>query len=755
MILVNESRLPVAWMIGKIQPPRWTATLIVKGTFRLPPGKPAVPAAEPRPLTGDVFQDDDPAKPLVYATDFVYRKARTDLLVVGHAHAPGGVPTTAMRASFHVGSLTKACAVIGNRIRSRTMMMPTNTPPEPFRTMELTYAKAFGGPHFKLNPLGTGAEEVLSPEGKRIRRLPNIENVEALMLDSDSRVDPTSFTPMPITWPQRLRKAGTYRDKWRKERWPWFPEDLDWGCFNAAPEDQQLRTPLKGDEPVSFENLHPKHPLLESRLPGIRVRCLYGAGRDRLQDVSMAIDTLWAHPEAETLVLVWRGWVDLPSEKPPQGSYLLVASEPLAQAPNPISHYEQLLSKRIAEAEGKLDLLLAPTTPPPESPIPEVPAIEATPAPPEEVSPAEEEIERLLSGLPHPKPPPPLDASAALALLPELLAAAGVKIPSEESAPAEAEAPPRETPPPAEPEAHPRSWCQARLARGESLAGLDLSGVDLSELDLKAVSFRASVLTGAGFARSRLAGADFTDAVLAGANFDGADLTGATLDNADLSSASLVGSDLTEVSAARAQFPRARLRGAKLERAKAAGALLAKADLGLADLRGATLTGADLAHASLHRADLSEADLTEAVLEGVVGNRATARKANLTRVRAAGSNFGEAKFHEIRAPRSVWCRAQLFRADFSGASLGRAHFGSAYLVQSNFAAADLTRAGMDEAVLRRSILLRTNLLQASFRKADLTGADLRESNLFQAELFEAVTLDASFQGANTKRTLLP
>jgi hypothetical protein len=115
MDLVNATSFPFAVLPGKVRPPEWSATVIVKGSFALKNGGPAQPLPEPLPFMGDVHRDEDIANDCFYDSDFAPWKQNVDALLVGTCHAPGGKPTTACRVEFAVGRWSKALAVIGNR----------------------------------------------------------------------------------------------------------------------------------------------------------------------------------------------------------------------------------------------------------------------------------------------------------------------------------------------------------------------------------------------------------------------------------------------------------------------------------------------------------------------------------------------------------------------------------------------------------------------------------------------------------------
>ena len=175
--------------------------------------------------------------------------------------------------------------------------------------MPLSWERAFGGPEFERNPLGKGFKPIERPDGSSVHPLPDIELRKHSLRKWSDRPEPAGFGPIPDTWPQRLKKFGSFDSRYLKERWPGYPRDFDWGFFNTAPEDQQIEGYLRGDEGFSAENLHAKLPAYRGRLPGLRVRLflMNGCVRTReLREIPMHLDTVWFDLDAEQLVLVWR-----------------------------------------------------------------------------------------------------------------------------------------------------------------------------------------------------------------------------------------------------------------------------------------------------------------------------------------------------------------------------------------------------------------------------------------------------------------
>ncbi len=81
-----------------------------------------------------------------------FAKARGELFVCGSFFAPPGKPVTASFVRARLGNIDKRLAVVGNR----TWRNQVPTEPEPFTTMPIDWAHAFGGVGFDRNPYGKG-----------------------------------------------------------------------------------------------------------------------------------------------------------------------------------------------------------------------------------------------------------------------------------------------------------------------------------------------------------------------------------------------------------------------------------------------------------------------------------------------------------------------------------------------------------------------------------------------------------------------
>lgn len=238
----------------------------VKATFDIrPDGNLEVSQAQPPVLHVPVHHGEPGKSSIQYDADLVLTKPTTDIVVVGHAHAPGGRPVTALDVGFRVGPLQKVLRVQGDRHWGAFGA----TSPEPFQKMPLVYERAYGGVDLQSdtpdkdwewrNPVGTGF--AVSGGNATGLRLPNIEHPSDLIGSWRDRPAPAGFGVVASHWQPRVGFAGTYDEHWMKTRQPLLAEDLDDRYFQSAPADQQTPTHLHGGEPVVLLNMTPSGEL--------------------------------------------------------------------------------------------------------------------------------------------------------------------------------------------------------------------------------------------------------------------------------------------------------------------------------------------------------------------------------------------------------------------------------------------------------------------------------------------------------------
>jgi len=212
----------------------------VKATFDILPDGSTLVSDDQPPVLQVAEHHAEPGKSSVkYDADLVLTKTTTDVIVVGHAHAPHGAPVAQLDVGFKVGALRKVLRVFGNR----TWGLGSPSAPLPFARMPLVYERAYGGiDHASKtpdtdwdwrNPVGTGfAKSAGNAAGVA---LPNIEDPNALIGSTGDRPPPAGFGVIASHWQPRVALGGTYDDRWMKTRQPLLAEDLDDRFFQSAP----------------------------------------------------------------------------------------------------------------------------------------------------------------------------------------------------------------------------------------------------------------------------------------------------------------------------------------------------------------------------------------------------------------------------------------------------------------------------------------------------------------------------------------
>ena len=70
MKLLTDTPFQVGIIPSLMRPPKPSLLVVVKGTFDLCDGSSVVIAENQTPLSGDVYDDEDPTRSLVYPSDF-------------------------------------------------------------------------------------------------------------------------------------------------------------------------------------------------------------------------------------------------------------------------------------------------------------------------------------------------------------------------------------------------------------------------------------------------------------------------------------------------------------------------------------------------------------------------------------------------------------------------------------------------------------------------------------------------------------
>ncbi len=317
-------------------------------------------AREPEPLRheGEFDGDDHPVRSLRRDADIFPYKARTDLVVHGHAW-PAGRGATRATVGLQVGEAVKIVEVIGDRQvefdRCGALRFST---PQPFERIELGWRRCYGGldlgvvrpePRTVLelleflehethpgayprNPAGVGYVTTAAPEFLLGLALPNFEDPRALLRPETLILDHRHWSARPVpqgfgwtapSWYPRVTFSGFLPE------WPAYDDDpalaeiregwLARGharltharplgqrfdlrfCTGASPG---LRLAgLDGGETIVTQGLSERGRWIV-RLPGERPRSAIWLAGERLP-VRQHLDTIELDLDRDRATLVW------------------------------------------------------------------------------------------------------------------------------------------------------------------------------------------------------------------------------------------------------------------------------------------------------------------------------------------------------------------------------------------------------------------------------------------------------------------
>ncbi|MBI4241712.1 MAG: DUF2169 domain-containing protein [Candidatus Rokubacteria bacterium] len=281
--------------------------VVVRGSFDIHPDGSTRPSPDQSPVAlAPVYRGDPLRSSLIYDSDLVHTKTATDVLLNGHAYAPGFRPTTHVDVTMSVGPIRKTLRVVGDRLFRGTIQIVGT--PQPFLKLPITYERTWGGVDPAAKPSSALAFDPRNPVGVGFAKhqshlagtpAPNVESI-----DSSKRRSPAGFGPIAPHWATRLQFAGTYDEQWEKHRLPLLPDDFDDRFYQCAPDDQQVAGFIKGGELVELTNLTPGGSL-RFRLPRVRLgfETVFGDGEPTLHRADL--HTVILEPDTPRVIMVW------------------------------------------------------------------------------------------------------------------------------------------------------------------------------------------------------------------------------------------------------------------------------------------------------------------------------------------------------------------------------------------------------------------------------------------------------------------
>lgn len=277
--------------------------------------------------------------------DFIMPKQHPEFLISGHAYTRFQADKTACMVRARVGSKQKEALVFG----ARYWIDGKSTQPESFDAQSLSWENSYGGAGFDANPAGRGihSEQI---EGMAMVSLPALEHPQRRLNHPGQNIPPINFGPIPVDWPHRMQKAGTFDQQWLETEGSGFFDDMNPSMFNAAQDDQiwQDREELKSGETFELWNMHPLQQRWAGTIPDLRARCFVrrrGSKTQDLDEIAMLPTTLWFVPDHDSILMMFHGSIEIEDDDAYDIANIMPALEKTGQA-RPLSHYQKLLDVR-------------------------------------------------------------------------------------------------------------------------------------------------------------------------------------------------------------------------------------------------------------------------------------------------------------------------------------------------------------------------------------------------------------------------
>ncbi len=322
MDFINETGACAGWNIGFQPDGREVAIVVIKATYDMPADSrtPITPrSSEQVPLVeADEYAGEPGLSAPLVETDYSVFKPYCDVLLLGSAYTPGGRPAERAAVRMQVGASNKTIAVSGNRQWRRGGMGLRGGTPGLFNVLPISYDNAFGGidrtneakgksDTFVQNPVGQGYYK--NTKAALGQPLPNTEELRNPVHSPDGNYLPMAFGPIGRSWFPRHKFAGTYDERWTKERAPILPTDFDSRYFQCAPVDQQISYP-DGSERVILQNLtHDGY--VEFSLPSDTMPVIFLLHRGEDVETNANIDTIVLEPDRRRFSMTWRACLPL------------------------------------------------------------------------------------------------------------------------------------------------------------------------------------------------------------------------------------------------------------------------------------------------------------------------------------------------------------------------------------------------------------------------------------------------------------
>jgi hypothetical protein len=268
-------------------------------------------------LVDELWEPEAEQSSIRRPSDGGLRKPSTDVVVSGSALAVDRAPMKELDVWVRVGPVSKRLKVFGTRVWFPGVVGLSLTPPQPFQEVPLRWEYAYGGmdtsnpkrlAHEPRNPLGRGV--AADPDTLKHKPAPQVEDPTDLITSARSRPAPAGVGALGPGFEPRARHAGTYDDRWQKERMPLPPLDFDARFLNVAAPGLICPAYLSGGEPVELVGLCEDGPL-QFELPRLVFGVVALMARGQVEHRPV-LDTVLLEPNERAFELTWRSVIPVP-----------------------------------------------------------------------------------------------------------------------------------------------------------------------------------------------------------------------------------------------------------------------------------------------------------------------------------------------------------------------------------------------------------------------------------------------------------
>jgi hypothetical protein len=309
--------------------------LLLKGTFKLAHRASAGFADERQPIVlGDELYDPDNSErsAIRQAGEVVLTKPTTDVMVTGHARAPGGEPATDWQTMVEVigHELEVSCGAhvfgpgVFRHVLGEGWMLDG---PAPVTEVPIRYDLAFGGAYkprsyedepepgwvvWEDNPSGVGFLDFEDMDEDLTYPAPQWLPDESWLGKRNAPL--AGYGPIPRPWSPRLKYAGTYDEEWLKKAKkaidrgmsPDYARDFDTRFFQCAHPGLIMPRYLVGNELFRLTGLMPGEEPFEFQLPCISVAATLSDARGTEEVQPLPLDTVTIDTDSGTVSICWR-----------------------------------------------------------------------------------------------------------------------------------------------------------------------------------------------------------------------------------------------------------------------------------------------------------------------------------------------------------------------------------------------------------------------------------------------------------------